>query len=243
MSNNDHHAWIFVSHASDDLAMVREVRNYLESKGASPLLFHLRALADPEEFWPLIEREISARNFFLYCQSAAAEEREWVRRERAAVDAASKNRPIRVDTIRVDGSELETTKLDAFLAKTRVFPSFSHRDRETVGPYLLAMERAGFQVFTDQQMPIGALWRDVIQSELELAARDGWVVAFLSQFSIQSPNINYEIGAGMALGAKFIPVAIEKIAMPFNLAHIQYLDATSDPATAPDRLVELMLRR
>ena len=243
MSNSDHHAWIFVSHASDDLARVREVRNYLENKGASPLLFHLRALADPEEFWPLIEREIAARNFFLYCQSAAAEEREWVRRERAAVEAASKKRSIRIDSIRVDQSELQTAKLDAFLAKTRVFPSFSHRDRETVRPFLLAMERAGFQVFSGEAIPVGSRWRDVIQSELELAARDGWVVAFLSQFSMQNPNINYEIGAGIALGAKFIPVAIEQVTLPSNLAHIQYFDATVDASTAADRLVELMLRR
>jgi hypothetical protein len=34
-------AWIFVSHASADLKMVRQARNYLEDKGAAPLLFHL----------------------------------------------------------------------------------------------------------------------------------------------------------------------------------------------------------
>src|SRR5262245_21003171 len=45
-------AWIFVSHASADLANVRKVRNYLEEKGAAPLLFHLRALTNPTEFWP-----------------------------------------------------------------------------------------------------------------------------------------------------------------------------------------------
>jgi TIR domain len=243
MSAGDYHAWIFVSHASDDLPRVREVRNYLESKGASPLLFHLKALSRPEEFWPVIEREIAARNFFLYCQSTVADEREWVRRERAAVEAASRERPIRVDSVRVDGPELDLAKLDAFLAKTRVFPSYSHRDRETVRPFLVAMERAGFQVFSGTEIPAAAPWAEIIQRELSAAARDGWVVAFLSQFSMQRPNINHEIGAGIALGAKFIPVAIEKIIPPANLAHIQVFDATVDPATAPGRLVELMLRR
>jgi len=47
-------AWIFVSHASKDLANVRKVRNYLEDKGAAPLLFHLKAMRTPEQFWPLI---------------------------------------------------------------------------------------------------------------------------------------------------------------------------------------------
>src|SRR5262249_33871246 len=128
----EYHAWIFISHASDDLLRVREVRNYLESKGASPLLFHLKALAEPEQFWPIIEREIAARNFFLYCQSAVADQREWVRRERAAVEGAGRKRPIRVDSIRVDGGDLDFTKLDAFLAKTRVFPSYTGEDREGV---------------------------------------------------------------------------------------------------------------
>lgn len=63
------HQWIFVSHASEDLPRVREVRNYLEANGASPLLFHLLALDDPAEFWPLIEREITVRNFFLHCET------------------------------------------------------------------------------------------------------------------------------------------------------------------------------
>jgi hypothetical protein len=177
----NYRAWIFVSHASDDILRAREVRNYLESKGAAPLLFHLKALTNPEEFWPIIEREIAARNFFLYCQSAVAEEREWVRRERAAVEAAGRERPIRVDSIRVDSGDLDFARLDAFLAKTRIFPSFSRQDREAVRPFLLAMERFGFQVFFDENMRPGDRWQDVVQQELEAAARHGWVVVFLSQ--------------------------------------------------------------
>lgn len=243
MAADNHYAWIFVSHASDDLPRVRKVRNYLESKGASPLLFHLKALAEPGQFWPIIEREIAARNFFLYCESTIAEDRKWVRREREAVEAVSRERSIRIGSIRVDEPELNLEKLDVFLAKTRVFPSFSHWDRQAVKPFILAMEQAGFQVFRELRMPVGANWQAVLQQELEAAGRDGWVVAFLSQSSIQSHFVNYEIGAGLALGAKFIPVAIEKIMPPANLAHIQLFDATTDPVTAPDRLVELMLRR
>ena len=79
---------IFVSHASADIKMVRQVRNYLEERDTIPLLFHLVALTNAEEFWPLIEREILARNFFLYCESEAAERSQWVQRERHAVELA-----------------------------------------------------------------------------------------------------------------------------------------------------------
>jgi TIR domain len=197
----EYHAWIFISHASDDLLRVREVRNYLESKGASPLLFHLKALANPEEFWPIIEREIAARNFFLYCQSAVADEREWVRRERAAVTAAGRERAIRVDSIRVDGGDIDLAKLDAFLAKTRVFPAFSREDSEAVRPFLLAMERAGFQVFLDMNIPSGASWLDIMHEELEAAARHGWVVLFVSKASVRSKWVQYEMETGKQLGA------------------------------------------
>jgi hypothetical protein len=236
-------AWIFVSHANDDLPRAREVRNYLESKGASPLLFHLKALANPEEFWPIIEREIAARNFFLHCQSAVADEREWVHREREAVEKERRNRPIRVDSIRVDSGDLDFSKLDEFLAKTRVFPSFTRSDREVVRPFLLAMERAGFQVFDEREIAAGEVWRDRIHRELEAAARDGWVVAFLSRNSIESGWVGYEIGFGMQLRAKFIPVLLEKIEPPANVPEEQIFDATIDRTTAPDRLVALMLRR
>jgi hypothetical protein len=248
--SDSYRAWIFVSHASDDIERVREVRNYLESKGASPLLFYLKALAEPEEFWPIIEREIAARNFFLYCHSTVAEEREWVRRERAAVEAASRKRPIRVDSIRVDDGDLDFTKLDAFLTKTRVFPIFSWLDNTVVDHFVPAMERAGFQVFLeDRDMIPDERWYDVIDRELKAAARDGWVVPFISHRSMSSQVVDLVVSAGVKLGAKFIPVVIDDKVytdprfLSYELGKFNCLDATHDPGTAPDRLVELMLRR
>ena len=64
MSEPSEPHWIFVSHSSADLKQVRVVRNYLEDRNSAPLLFHLKSLSNPEEFWPLIEKEIWARNFF-----------------------------------------------------------------------------------------------------------------------------------------------------------------------------------
>jgi len=75
-------AWVFVSHSSLDIAKVLEVRNYLEECSAAPLLFHLVSIKKPEEFWPLIKKEIAARNFFLLCDSKNARRFEWVARER-----------------------------------------------------------------------------------------------------------------------------------------------------------------
>lgn len=243
MSPSNFHAWIFVSHASDDLLQVRKVRNYLEEKGASPLLFHLLALKEPEQFWPIIEKEIEARNFFLYCESETARTREWVRRERAAVDAIAKIKPVRIAAIRVDEPELDLRGLDAFLAIIRVFPSFSHQDREQARPYLDALEDAGFQVFDERSLDATVNWQNEIRNELELAARDGWVVAFLSHTSVNSLWVQNELSMAQTLGAKFIPVAIEPNVIPRGLPAIQIFDGTRDPTEAPKRLLAEMLRR
>jgi hypothetical protein len=103
------------------LRMSGRCATYLEPKDAAPLLFHLKALTDPAEFWPLIEREIRARNFFLYCESPAAQASDWVKRKREAVEAARRERPIRIGEVRVDRSEIDATQLDDFLSKIRVF--------------------------------------------------------------------------------------------------------------------------
>ena len=101
--------------------------------------------------------------------------------------AVAKTKPVRIGSILVDMPELNFGVLDVFLAKTRVFPSFSRRDLEQVRPFLEALKQAGFQVSTDEDMMMGEDFRKQIREELELAARDGWVLVFLSGSSLNSP--------------------------------------------------------
>jgi hypothetical protein len=240
--------WIFVSHASADLKAVRQVRNYLEEKDASPLLFHLLALEHEEEFWPVIEREIVARDFFLYCESEAAARSPWVERERAAVAKAQGRKTKRVSAIRVDDGELDLRALDAFIATTRVFPSFKREDKPIVAPFLDELEGRGFEVFNDLEMLVpGDDWQARIVAELDRASTHGWVIAFLSQRSMQSPWVQREIHHAQYLGARFVPVLIDPglslATLPPNLRVLHLFDATRDPITAPQRLAdELHLR-
>lgn len=175
---------IFVSHASADIRMVRQVRNYLEEKGALPLLFHLIALTDPQEFWPLIEREIMARNFFLYCDSPAAATSTWVQRERRAVDIAGQRRPKRIGHIQVDQSVLDTDQLDRFLADINVFPMYEEDDVQAVAPFLSALREAGFAVLGDRTLNETSARRKDLKSSIRKSQRGGWVVFFPGQ----SPN-------------------------------------------------------
>lgn len=240
------HAWIFVSHASNDLARVREVRNYLEAKGASPLLFHLLALDKPEQFWPIIEQEIHARNFFLYCESAAAAASEWVDRERAAVAAVAKRRAIRIGSVRVDERNLDLSQLESFLRVTRVFASYTRADAGRVAPFLTALDEAGFSVFRDQSILGGTNWHDAVMDAITDASRDGWVLIFVSRAALQSEAVSRELHVAHQLGARCVPVLLEPVELEMvgpHLRALQFFDAASDPETAPARLVSELLQR
>ncbi|MDF7777259.1 TIR domain-containing protein [Sphingomonas sp. AOB5] len=202
-------AWIFISHASSDLANVRKVRNYLEDKGASPLLFHLRSLTDPAQFWPIIEREIEVRNFFLYCESEAARSSEWVRREREVVERIRRHRPVRVGAVDVD-VEPDTRSLDKFLAKLNVFPIYSSAQSERVAPYLQALRAEGFSV-TDLDRLRPEFFDDrsqfltLVKRELNRARRTGWHIIFISDEPML-PNIISEVGMSVGMAARTVLV-------------------------------------
>ena len=234
------HEWVFVSHSSKDLLNVRKVRNHLEERGASPLLFHLLAFKEPEEFWPIIEREISERNFFLYCESEAAEKSPWVQRERKAVESTRLRRPIRIGRCRVDQENVDTVSIDRFLRTLRVFPSFVDNELGIVRPFLEALEQNGFMVF---DLKAGEKWERRIETELELAKKDGWLVPFLSEAWLRSFWVQAEGKLAKLYGARVVPVLIEKVQQPTVLSDLQFVDATSDLAAGPQLLVrELLIR-
>ena len=95
-------SWIFISHSSSDIKKVRLIRNEFEKYGQNPLAFHLKCLTtDTEkgrnELENLIKREIRARDWFVYCESAAAENSEYVTIEREYVRECSKTRIWRIN--------------------------------------------------------------------------------------------------------------------------------------------------
>jgi|GEM_PF-2626463 hypothetical protein len=237
--------WIFVSHASADLEPVREVRNYLERKDASPLLFHLLALKHEDQFWPVIEREIAERDFFLLCESEAADQSEWVRRERAAVERAAMHRSKRIGSIRVDGGALDFAQLDRFIGTMRVFPSYGRRDRDQVVLFLRALESRGFEVFDDlRDIRAGDAFAEQLGSALSGAAAYGFVLIFLSGQSLRSEFMRYEIELAARLNARIVPVLLERgldlSAGPPSLVSFQHFDATLEPHLAPQRLADFL---
>lgn len=231
--------WIFVSHASADLIRVREVRNYLEGLGAAPLLFHLRALAQPEEFWPLIKREIMARNFFLFCESEAATQSIWVQRERAVVKPLAASGTVKVGTISVQGMELDLEKLRQFVSRTRCYVSYSRIDSAKAELVGQALRNAGFQTFVDNEdLKTGVDWAKQLETEIGHAAQFGFVVAIITAFSITSGWVLKELIMSRELGARLIGVCFDSSQLPPEFTALKTIDATNDIDKAMKQLIK-----
>lgn len=246
MAEQDNVAWVFVSHSNEDLPAVRRVRNYLEDRGAAPLLFHLRSLTHADEFWPVIEREILARNFFLYCESDAAERSEWVQRERDAIARATDTSGRRIGRVRVDQGELDRTALDEFLADTRVFLSYGRADTERVRPFADALMTAGFEL--PPEINAGDDYRYSVTKHIREAAQNGWVLVFLSGDSLRNGWIARELVLADTYNARIIPVSLDsdilrKLPPAFEYLFVghNFFDAATESSSAAQRLVKRLL--
>lgn len=89
--------YIFVSHSHQDIEKVRVIRNYLEGLGGEPILFFLLSQTDEDKITTLIEQEIDARIWFLYCKSPNAELSTWVNTEISYARDAGKNNFLTID--------------------------------------------------------------------------------------------------------------------------------------------------
>ena len=86
--------YVFISHSHLDIDKVRILRNRMEEEGFEPLCFYLKCLTEEDEITGLIQREIDAREWFVYVDSKNARNSDWVAKvpfsqasTEAAVDA------------------------------------------------------------------------------------------------------------------------------------------------------------
>jgi hypothetical protein len=225
-------AWIFVSHSHHDLDSVRRVRDEFERLHANPLLFFLLALKENEELHSLIKREITARNFFLLCDSPSARESKWVQKEREFVRSLKDRKIHELD---LDWPwERQRRVIHQTLQSATTFISYAHKDSDRVRPYIELLIANDFAVFEPTMMSLGGSWLDQLDTAISRSVT-GYFFAFLSHESVRSEWVRAEIEhfvqltKGMTLGRLPFLVALDPLSsvlgfLPAALQKIQILD-------------------
>jgi len=235
-------AWIFVSHASADIKTVRVIRNYLEDLGAAPLLFHLLALKNAEDFWPLIEKEIAARNFFLFCQSEAAEKSEWVQRERAFVEDISVSRPLKIGRVELFAMDRIESRLAEFVSRTRVYLSYTRRDRDICKDIENVLASQGFQVFGIESLVSAVSFVDQLAREIEFTAHHGFFIPIVTNNYRESVACRDEFHHAEELRAPIVPFIIDPRSSPPAIAKYSGIQADHNIVDAAHRLATVLLK-
>lgn len=211
--------YIFLSHSSKNIDIVRRIRNEFESLGQNPIAFHLRCLDEnykgrDEELWNLIYREIDAREWFVYCKSPEAKASGPVQKEYAYIKQAGKDKIWDID-ITVDWENIRN-RIHKIVADLEVFISYSRAD-EAVAKVLRHMfVQADYSVWdSEYNLKLGGTpWMDQINDAIQRCVYKGFYVMIISENNIQSKYMETELKFAMSQGAWVVPVVVGNPNMP-----------------------------
>ena len=209
--------WIFLSHASKDIELVRRVRNEFEKYGQNPLAFHLRCFDEEyprkEELWNLIYREIDAREWFIYCKSPEAENSDNVLRERQYIGQSGKNKIWMLDM--TEEWDAIATKIHKICTDLEVFISYVHHDRKVAEVLRTLLIEKDYSVWTaEDSLNIGDCWETQISKVISRCAEQGFYVLLISEDSLKSQFVEKELEYATSQGAWIIPVVIGDTVLP-----------------------------
>ena len=112
---------------------------------------------------------------------------------------------------------------------SHVFLSHSMADVAVARAIANALESHNVKTWVDTaSLQPGASWRDEISNALRKA---NVVIAIVSQQSLRSPWMHFEIGAAFSLGTPVVTVLVGEITpsdLPDWLQSVQYVDARGD---------------
>ena len=210
--------WIFLSHASRDIDLVRRVRNEFEKYGQNPLAFHLRCLDEEyprkeEELWDLIYREIDAREWFVYFKSPRSENSDNVLRERQYIERSGKNKIWMLDM--TESWDAIATKIHKICADLEVFISYTHQDRQAAEVLQRVLIDKDYSVWTPyDNLNIGDDWGVQIGNAINQCAEQGFYVLIVSEDSLKSEFVEKELEYATNQGAWIIPIVIGDVILP-----------------------------
>ena len=212
--------WIFLSHSSRDIKKVRFIRNAFEKNGQNPLAFHLRCLSTDteegrQELDNLIKREIDAREWFVFCESDAAQQSEYVRMEKEYIKK-SPNKKIWTIDMSLSEPELEK-RVEEICKDITVFISYKRADcYELVKNLSDCLAERDFDIREPDTLAAGNNWQRAMKASVKEAANSGFIIVLISPQYAMSEYCLFELREIMkyATKARIITIVIGDAIVP-----------------------------
>ncbi|PRP66497.1 TIR domain-containing protein [Nonlabens agnitus] len=117
----------------------------------------------------------------------------------------------------------------------RLFISYSRADKEYVKHLVDVLREQEFEIWFDEQIPVGKGWDDVLEEQIKKADA---MVLVLSQTSVASENVKDEIAFSKHSNVPVIPIKIEECDVPLRMVRTQFIDFTLGFDVGAQRLVD-----
>ncbi len=228
--------WIFLSHSSDDYQNVRIIRNYLEDRGFSAIMFYLKCYnpqrkdSDMSKVQKIIKCEINKRNIFVLCDSVNARKSKFVQKEISIVKEKKNTIYVELDLDNFQNNQNdELTKLDIFIKKATLFFSYSCADESKVYPIKEYLHHEDFQILDASSIDIGEHVETAIREQIRIASEKGAVLLFLGHNSFNSQWFWSEKNLALNQNAIIVPILLDDISIEKfpALVHLIYIDASN----------------
>lgn len=202
----DEGGYIFLSHSHDDIDIVREIRNSLEKEGFEPLCFYLKCLNDDSEIEDLIKREIDAREWFVFVNSANSRKSKWVRLEREYITKTDSKKILTID---IDDENSINNVIDKMRHNLRIFMSYLELDSSLARKITRKLKEKDYLVYFDEEgLGAGISYFEHSANAIVEASKEGCVIALITENSIKSPWVKGEILYAVNEGGNIIPVVV-----------------------------------
>ena len=186
--------WLFISHSHEDIAQVRQIRNFLEDEGFNPIVFFLKSKTNKWTLNRLIKKEIKARKWFVLADSPASRYSSWVKKE---IRYATKLKDKTIITI--DLTRDLKPQLLSLVRRTRVFLSYSHKDQELVNLVYQKLIENDFQVWLDEkELQVGTSLFDQIHEAIDDHKKNGIFLCFVTEHSVISHHFMKELNYALS---------------------------------------------
>ena len=233
--------FIFISHSHNDIDKVRKIRNDLEKEGFEPLCFYLKCMEDADELASLIQREIDAREWFVFVDSENARSSKWVNMERAYISSKDSKKIL---TIPLDDEDAIGKVVEKITHNLRVFISHSNSDYPIADRIRNKMEQKDYLVYAPTINNKYSLnYMDIQFNAVKEASQEGCVLALISKHNKLDGFVQWEVDLALRDNGTVIPVFLGDIQldpkMEWMLKDKQHFRLPENPTDQDlDRMIE-----